>query len=279
VSAETIGINFAKRYGIEGTGKDALDQLRALSVDEILDGGQENDSTGARTYSGPILDGKMVVKTAETAYQSARQAKVPLMIGSSSAEIGGGFITSSQTKEELFSQFGELEAEARAAYDPNGDKEFNEVLTKFTTDWGWGEPARMTARAFAEENEPVFVWQFGYVPPAARERSPYGAGHGSETSFVFNTLNARWGAQGEATEEEKELARIMNTYWANFAKTGNPNGNNLPEWPQYDIQKAEIMDVSLDGEVTSVTDPRKARFDVLEKAFKNRTKLQTRLGF
>ncbi|WP_339878773.1 carboxylesterase family protein [uncultured Algoriphagus sp.] len=276
VSAETIGINFAKRYGIEGTGKDALNQLRALSMEEVLDGGQENDSTGARTYSGPILDGKLVVETAETAYHAGRQAKVPLMIGSSSAEIGGAFITSSQTKEELFSQFGDLAAEAKAAYDPDGNKEFAEILIQFTTDWGWAEPARMTAIAFAEENEPVYVWQFGYVPPAARERSPYGAGHGSETSFVFNTLNARWGAQGEPTPEEKELARIMNTYWANFAKTGNPNGNNLPVWPQYDIQQAEIMDITLDGKVTSIPDPRKARFDVLEKAFKNRAKIQTR---
>ena len=38
-------------------------------------------------------------------------------------------------------------------------------------------------------------------------------------------------APGEATPEEKELARIMNTYWTNFAKTGNPNGNGLPDWP------------------------------------------------
>ncbi len=93
------------------------------------------------------------------------------------------------------------------------------------------------------------------------------------------TLNARWGAQGEPTEEEKELARIMNNYWVNFAKRGNPNGNNLPEWPQYDIQKAGILDITLDGKVTSTPDPRKARFDVLEKAFKNRPRLQTRLGF
>ena len=46
------------------------------------------------------------------------------------------YFNASKTKEELFSQFGELEAEAKAAYDPDGDKEFNEVLTKFTTDWG-----------------------------------------------------------------------------------------------------------------------------------------------
>ena len=279
LSAETIGINFAKRHKIAGTDQAALAKLRALSVDQIIDGGQENDSTGNRTYPGPILDGKMVVETAETAYNADRQAKIPLMIGSSSAEIGGGFINNSKSKEELFAQFGELEAEAKAAYDPNGDKEFNEVLTKFTTDWGWGEPVRMTARAFLLANEQVYVWQFGYVPPAGRERSPYGASHGSEVSYVFNTLHARRGNQGEATSDEKELARTMNTYWANFAKTGNPNGNNLPSWPKYDNQKEEILNVSLDGQIASMPDPRKARFNVLEKAFKNRSRLQSRGGF
>lgn len=92
-------------------------------------------------------------------------------------------------------------------------------------------------------------------------------------------LNSRSVAPAEATLEEKELARIMNTYWANFPKTGNPNGDNLPEWPQYDTQNEVIMDVSLDGQVNSTPDPRKARFDVSDKTFENRLRLQTRKGF
>ena len=276
ISAETIGVNFAKRHQIEGTDRAALAELRALPVDQIVDGGQETDSLGNRTYSGPIFDGKLVVETAETAYKAGKQAKVPLMIGNSSAEIGGAFVSSSTSKEELFSTFGDLASEAKAAFDPDGNKDFAEVITKFNTDWVWGEPARMTARTFVAENEPVYMFQFGYVPLAGRERSPYGAGHGSEVSFVFNTLNARWGPPAEPTPAEKELARIMNTYWANFAKTGNPNGDNLPTWPLYNLQKEEILDVSLDGQVTSKPDPRKARFDVVEKAFKNRARLQSR---
>lgn len=276
ISAETIGVNFAKRHQIEGTDQAALAKLRALPVDQIIDGGQEADSLGNRTYSGPILDGKLVVETAETAYKAGKQAKVPLMIGNSSAEIGGPFVSASTSKEEFFSTFGDLAAEAKAAFDPEGNKDFAEVITKFNTDWVWGEPARMTARTFVAENEPVYMFQFGYVPVANRERSPYGAGHGSEVSFVFNTLNARWGPPSEPTPAEKELARIMNSYWANFAKTGNPNGDNLPTWPLYDLQKEEILDVSLDGQVTSQPDPRKARFDVVEKAFKNRARLQSR---
>lgn len=278
ISAETIGINFAKRHQISGTDQAALAKLRALPVEAIVDGGQEADSLGNRTYSGPILDGKLVVETAETAYMAGRQALVPLMIGNCSAENSGPFVNNSTTKEELFSLFGDLATEAKAAFDPDGTKEFAEVRTKFNTDWVWGEPARMTAREFVKKSQPVYMFQFGYVPVANRERSPYGAGHGSDISFAFNTLNARRGASAEATSEEKELARIMNTYWVNFAKTGNPNGANLPTWPQYELQKKESLNVDLNGNVASQPDPRKARFNVIEKAFKHRERLQLRGG-
>jgi len=134
----------------------------------------------------------------------------------------------------------------------------------------------MAARAFVAQRNPVYVYQFGYVSPAMRERARYGAGHGSEVSFVFKTLNARWGPPTESTAEEKELAKIMNTYWANFAKTGNPNGKGLPVWPLYDIQKEQILDVELDGKPVSKPDPRKARLNVIERAFKQRNRLQSR---
>lgn len=277
VSAETIGINFARKHGIEGTDAEALAKLRAMSVEEIVDGGQETDGQGGpRTYPGPILDGKLVVETAESAYKAGRQADVPLMIGNCSAEIGGSFVNTSSSKEELFSLFGELEDEAKAAYDPNGDKEFAEVITQFNTDWVWGEPARYAARIFTDSGEPSYMFHFGYVPPAMRERARFGAGHGSDVPYVFGTLNSRWGA-AEPTPDEEKLANIMNSYWTNFAKTGDPNGEKLPDWPLYDTQKEEILDIELDGNPVGKPDPRKARLDVIEKAAeKYKTRLQSR---
>jgi para-nitrobenzyl esterase len=277
VSAETIGINFACKHGIEGTDAAALAKLRALSVEEIVDGGQESDGQGGpRTYSGPILDGKLVVETAESAYKAGRQARVPLMIGNCSAEIGGAFVSTSSSKDELFSQFGQLEDEARAAYDPEGNKEFAEVVTKFNTDWVWGEPARMTARTFEAMGEPAYMFQFGYVPAPMRERARYGAGHGSDVGYVFGNLRNRDGSPVEP--EAQELARMMNSYWTNFARTGDPNGKDLPHWPLYSTQKEEILDVQSDGKPVGKPDPRKARFDVLEKAFKKRDQIQSRGG-
>lgn len=276
VSAETIGINFARKHGIEGTDATALAKLRALKVEDIVDGGQETDGQGGpRTYSGPILDGKLVVETAESAYKAGRQADVPLIIGNCSAEIGGNFVNNSNSKEELFSLFGELKSEAEAAFDPDGNKEFAEVITMFNTDWVWGEPARMTARTYVAKNEPVYIFHFGYVSPATRERSGFGAGHGAEVGYVFNTLNARRGAT-EPSTEEKELARIMNTYWTNFAKTGNPNGENLPVWPRYNVQNEEILDIEPDGKPVGKPDPRKARLDVIDKTSQIRGQLQSR---
>jgi para-nitrobenzyl esterase len=277
VSAETIGINFAQKHGIVGEDAVALSKLRALSTIEIVDGGQETDGQdGPRIYSGPILDGKLVVETAETAYMAGRQPKIPLIIGNCSAEIGGPFVSNSKTKEELFASFGDLEAEATAAYDADGNKKFDEVVTIFNTDWVWGEPARMTAKAFIAKGAPVYLYHFGYVPAAAHQRSPYGAVHGSEVPFVFNTLNTRWGSTAEATPGENKLSKVLSSYWVNFAKTGNPNGAGLPNWPQYNNQNQNILDVELDGKIISKPDPRKARFNVIEKAMINRGNIQSR---
>ncbi len=277
VSAETIGMNFAKKNGIEGTDAASLVKLRALTAMQIVDGGQETDGQdGPRIYSGPILDGKLVVETAETAYMAGRQPKIPLMIGNCSAEIGGAFVSNAKTKEDLFASFGALEHEAKVAYDADGKKSFEEIVTMFNTDWVWTEPARMTAKAFLAAGVPVYMFQFGYVPVASQERSPYGAGHGSDISFVFNTLNARWGGPKEASPTEVELARIMNNYWVNFAKTGNPNGKDVPMWPLYNNQSQEILDVELDGKISTKSDYRKARLDVVEKGMKIREKIQSR---
>jgi para-nitrobenzyl esterase len=80
----------------------------------------------------------------------------------------------------------------------------------------------MTARAFVARGEPAYIFQFGYVPAPMRERARYGAGHGSDVGYVFNNLRNRDGSPVDP--EAKKLAKIMNSYWANFAKTGDPTG-------------------------------------------------------
>ncbi len=194
------------------------------------------------------------------------------MIGNNSAEIGGGFVNASSSKEELFSRFGELAGEAKAAYDPDGNKEFAEVQTRFNTDKVWAEPARFTASSFAAVGDPAYIFLFSYVPASMKERMKFGPGHGTDISFVFDNLGARPGST--PAPEDEAVARMMNAYWVNFAKTGDPNGEGLPKWPVYSSKKNEILDIQSDGKPVSKPDPRKARLDVIEKAVNMGDKLQ-----
>jgi para-nitrobenzyl esterase len=264
ISAETIGVNFAKRYGIDGVDAVALAKLRALSAADIVDGGQETaGQDGSPTYRGPIFDGRLVTETAETAYKAGHEAHVPIMIGSNSAEVPAGFVNAN-SKEELLSLFGSVKDELKAAYDPDGYTDFAKMLTLVNTDRVWAEPARFTARTFVAGGMPAYLYLFAYVPALLKERMPNGAPHASEVSYVFDNLQDRNGFT--AAPADKEVAKMMNTYWANFARTGDPNGQGLPKWSVYDSKKNEVFEFKPDGSAATVPDSRKQRLDVMEKA-------------
>jgi para-nitrobenzyl esterase len=92
-----------------------------------------------------------------------------------------------------------------------------------------------------------------------------GAPHATEIPFVFDTVHAKYGAQ--LTAEDESIARQTNEYWANFAKTGTPNGAGLPKWPLY-TGKDELLTIQSGGPVAE-SDPWKARLDLAQKHAEN----------
>ncbi len=262
-SAETIGVNFAHKHGIEGTDAAALAKLRGLSTLDTIKEGQ-TAPLNSDTYSGPIVDGRLVLETSERAYKAGHVTPVPLMIGANSADAGA--FVFGDTKEAVFSLYGERKADAIAAYDPKGTIELRTLIETAGRDRAHLEPVRFSARAYAAKGAPVYVFRFSYVQVGMRQWMRNGAPHGSEISYVFANLGT--GGFGPPppppTPEDRAVARTVHAYWVNFAKTGNPNAPGMANWPLYDPGKDEIFDFRPDGSQFAGPDPWKARLDVAE---------------
>ena len=72
----------------------------------------------------------------------------------------------------------------------------------------------------------------------------------------------------ETFVKKAKECKITETYIG----TGNPNSNGLPFWPMYDSNKNEVFDFQQDGTIGNLPDSRKARLEVIEKAFEGKNK-------
>jgi para-nitrobenzyl esterase len=204
-----------------------------------------------------MIDGKVVTESPEEAYAAGRGAKVPLIAGANSSDIG---FPRGRTKDELFAPFGADKDKAKAAFDPDGSGQVMAVGMKMGADQMMIEPARYMVRTLAATGQPAFEYRFSYVIESMRKQWP-GAPHATEIPFVFDTVEARYGK--DLTPSAKAIAQAANAYWVNFAKTGNPNGKGLPEWPAYSPKTDMLMDFTLTGP-QAAADPWKQRLDLIE---------------
>ncbi|MBT2134458.1 carboxylesterase family protein [Croceibacterium sp. LX-88] len=222
-STEEVGSNFAQKFGIAANDPQALAKLRALSAEQVTDGLSMMAlfaPNGPRTFASPFADGKLAVD-AGAAYRSGQFAHVPIMIGATSADIGG--------------KTGPMIAGAR---------------TIETVIAGKGVPVYAYRFSYVAENPP---------PAPAGAPAQEGAGHASDIPFFFDTQAIKY--EDRTTARDNAMGETISAYLVNFAKTGNPNGAGLPVWPTYDRSKDEIMDFAANGKAVPGKDPWGAELD------------------
>lgn len=261
-SLESLGTAFARKNGVEGTGKAALAQLRALSPEAVTNGlNMATSGQQADTYGGPTIDGKLFVAAPDQIYIRRQQARVPVLIGATDWDLS---LMRATDKDAAFAQFGARGPALRKLYDPTGTGDPKTVIFALGGDMAMAEPARYVARLLSAQGQPVWQFRFSYVAESMRAKTPNGAPHASDVPFVMATVPARYGEA--TTRQDIAMGEVMNSYWANFAKTGDPNGAGLPAWPRYDAGKDVIMDFAATGQPVAVPDPRREKFDLLAQS-------------
>ncbi len=173
----------------------------------------------------PFLDGDIMKQVPGVAISRGQYADVPIICGT---VCGDSWMFSRKVLPQLL-EIGNPSYYRGFAVSPH--QAWGQVQAE------WGRKA------------PFYAYYFERTQPSRGEghfrRAHFGkeAPHGSEIAYVFGTLDVRGGFQ----EEDYAVSGMMSDYWANFARTGNPNGEGLPEWPAYTREQPVSLHVSNEG--------------------------------
>ncbi|REC95217.1 carboxylesterase/lipase family protein [Kushneria indalinina] len=262
-SADTFGKRFADRYGIEGEDEQAREALRALPADAVTaDLNMSMMYTPNRerdTYAGgPVRDGKLLLDETQNRFKQQQQRKIPLLIGSTSLDLGRADAAS---KTELFDTFGDNADRMRALYDPGGNANLKTLAKEIGRDRTMTEPARFIADEMQAAGQPVWRYRFSHV--AAPKRSDWpGAPHATDIPYLFDRLEPAYGSGID--DSDRTTATAFHRYVVNFALTGDPNGEGLPQWPLHDSQQERILEFTQDDGPQVLRDPWWERLDMIE---------------
>lgn len=233
--AESSGVRFATAIGAE-----SLVALRGLSAMELL---AASSRAGAPRF-GPNIDGWFFPEAPEATYAAGRQSRVPLLAGWNSEEQNGraalgGDPTPENMSTLLSTTFGASAAEAATVYPSRAADDAAHSATDFASDrfiafgtWKWLELHGRTS------GKPVYRYLYARPRPPltslgeailGKSTPPRGAAHSAEIEYAMGNLSTnRYFAW---TPDDDRVSATMQTYFANFVKTGNPNGAAVPSWP------------------------------------------------
>ena len=242
-SAESIGEKFAAALAGE-EGDASLAALRAMPADHIMEVIQ-SDPEFSNYDALAIVDGEVIPDAVATIFAQGQQADVPVLIGSN-ADEATTFI------EFFMPLFGTgvtgFNAYELAQHDPAENDEqavrswvdlFDDVLFAYPM-WEW-------ARSMGNVSSDAYLYWFTWAPPVENSEQ-YGAFHAAEIGYVFGNLDL-FGVV--PTDADREFGELMANIWTQFAKTGSPNGEGLPEWPVFTPTNEAYMELGQDTSAKS----------------------------
>ncbi len=231
-SAEEIGESWAARFLNEDS-DDLLTTLRRVPAKELIE--------KASGFSGKVvIDGWFMEGDALDLFAEGKQHDIPLMVGTN-ADEGTIFLgsypyeTVEAYRKGMEEKFDTNADAILALYPVASDKDIPGAINLLITDGWFLRGATEMLRGMAKASSPAYQYVFTQENSFHPEK---GAFHSAEMCYVFNTLHP----EAERSDNPK-LAKAMIEYWAQFAKTGNPNGAGLPVWPEYKIDSARYLEL------------------------------------
>lgn len=238
--SKTKGIAFVDSFVTTGTNIEKISYLRTLPADSIMH--YETSPLEGGIVQGnwkPVVDNVIFKDFPAQVFQSGSFNKVPLIIGSNADEMS---LSAPQTVLPVMVTIlikntvpAELQNSALNLYPPGTNtSEARNSYIGILTDAQFTVNARRTAQCISvNQNEPVWRYFFTYKH-SIQALANFGSYHGMELFYVFNNWeNTLLGSGLLFKPEDEAVQNAMLKYWVNFAKTGNPNGSELENWPQY----------------------------------------------
>ncbi|MFD0766252.1 carboxylesterase/lipase family protein [Mucilaginibacter lutimaris] len=207
-----------------------LTDLRKLPADELL---KQNNFR-------PIIDGYLLPMVPADIFAANKESQVPLLTGWNEDDAFMGNIKNAvDYTAGINKRFGARAAEVLKLYPGTTGAEAERSQIRMSRDQMFGVQNYSWANQQSAKNKAkVYLYRFTRRLPATADFKKYGAFHTGEVAYVFDNLkflNRRFEPVDHA------LANTISQYWVNFVKTGNPNGNGLPEWPAYNRTTAKTM--------------------------------------